>query len=104
MSTENLGSWFCRYISAVLCFESYILEVLYNALKPFCGRDLLEIWLYHHLRKQNNIDRLLHSPLLNNGAAVCCMQEAIKNKGGYEKRLGLYNVRHDLYILLYVLL
>ena len=89
------------YISALLCFESYILQVLYHALKLLCEHGLLEIWLDRHLRKQNSIDRLLHSPLLNNSAAVC-MQEDIKKKGGDEKRLGLCNERHDLYILLYM--
>lgn len=95
VSTQNLRPSSCRYLWALLYLESYILQVLHHALKLFSEHSLLEIWLDRHSRKQNSIDRLLHSPLLNNSAAVS-MQEDIKKKGRDEKRLGLYSTTYAM--------
>lgn len=67
----------------------------------FCDHGLLEPCLGRHFRKQNSNQRSSHSPLPNNGAAIC-VQEDIKKKSSDEKRPRLYNVGRDARIRLHI--
>lgn len=80
-STQELGTLIHAEIyRPSLSFESYVLMVLYHALKLFRDHGLLQLWLGCHLRKQNSIDRLLHSPMFNNSAADIKKKEARHEK------------------------